>query len=136
SAVTLAGLKKLVQQGFVKPDETVALVLTGNLLKDPDFTIEFHRGEMFDDPSTAKSIDSLRHPAIVLDATLDAVLRSADRAKSSSSHDEEIQIQVEIKVCHIASGNFGKSRSSIRCSCACDGFLHQDRRAALKTVLD
>ena len=49
SAVTLAGLKKLVQQGFVKPDETVVLMLTGNLLKDPDFTIEFHRGDMFRD---------------------------------------------------------------------------------------
>jgi threonine synthase len=42
SAVTLAGLKKLVAQKFVKPDEVVVLVLTGNLLKDPDYTIEFH----------------------------------------------------------------------------------------------
>src|SRR5580698_110776 len=47
SAVTLAGLKKLLQQGFVKPDEVVVLVLTGNLLKDPDYTIEFHRGDLF-----------------------------------------------------------------------------------------
>src|SRR5215471_14263420 len=84
SAVTLAGLKKLVHQGFVKPDETVVLVLTGNLLKDPDFTIEFHRGEMFgDDPSTAKCLDSLRHPPIVLDATLDAVMRTLDQAEQS-----------------------------------------------------
>ena len=83
SAVTLAGLKKLVQQGFVKPDETVVLVLTGNLLKDPDFTIEFHRGEMLDDPSTAKSLESLRHPPIVLDATLDAVMRTLDQAEQA-----------------------------------------------------
>ena len=47
SAVTLAGLKKLLRQGFVKPEETVVLVLTGSLLKDPDFTMEFHRGESF-----------------------------------------------------------------------------------------
>src|SRR6201981_1186475 len=47
SAATLTGLKKLVKQGFVKPDETVVLVLTGSLLKDPDFTIDFHRGELF-----------------------------------------------------------------------------------------
>lgn len=84
SAVTLAGLKKLVQQGFVKPDETVVLVLTGNLLKDPDFTIEFHRGEMFgNDASTAKSLEPLRHPPIVLDATLDAVMRTLDQAEQS-----------------------------------------------------
>ena len=37
SAVTLAGLKKLVQQGFVKKNESVVLILTGNLLKDPGF---------------------------------------------------------------------------------------------------
>ncbi len=30
SAVTLAGLKKLVKQGFVKREESVVLVLTGN----------------------------------------------------------------------------------------------------------
>src|SRR5215469_14067269 len=84
SAVTLAGLKKLVQQGFVKPDETVVLVLTGNLLKDPDFTIAFHGGEMFgDDASTAKSLGLLRHPPIVLDATLDAVMRTLDQAEHS-----------------------------------------------------
>jgi threonine synthase len=84
SAVTLAGLKKLVQQGFVKPDETAVLVLTGNLLKDPDFTIEFHRGQMFgDDPATAKPLEPLRHPPIVLDATLDAVMRTLDQAENS-----------------------------------------------------
>jgi len=84
SAVTLAGLKKLVTQGFVKPDETVVLVLTGNLLKDPDFTIEFHRGEMFaGDAPTAKALDPLRHPPIVLDATLDAVMRTLDEAEKS-----------------------------------------------------
>ena len=46
SAVTLAGLKKLVAQGFVSPDETVVLVLTGNLLKDPDYTVRYHTGEL------------------------------------------------------------------------------------------
>jgi threonine synthase len=72
SAVTLAGLKKLKQQGFVKAEETVVLVLTGNLLKDPDFTIDFHRGEMFKDAGAG--LDMLRHPPIALDATLDAVI--------------------------------------------------------------
>src|SRR5437764_6027047 len=51
SAVTLAGLKKLRKQGFVKPKESVILILTGHLLKDPDFTIKFHRGDLFAEPS-------------------------------------------------------------------------------------
>src|SRR6204780_1891684 len=51
SAVTLAGLKKLLREGFVEPEETVVLILTGHLLKDPDFTMDFHRGELFEGPS-------------------------------------------------------------------------------------
>ncbi len=84
SAVTLAGLKKLIQRGFVKQDETVVLVLTGNLLKDPDFTIDFHRGDMFKggDPLSAQ-VDALRHPPLVLDATLDAVMRTLEQAEKS-----------------------------------------------------
>src|SRR5215470_9309473 len=78
SAVTLAGLKKLVKQGFVKADETVVLVLTGNLLKDPDFTIEFHRGEMFQGQGNA-GLESLRHAPLVLDASLDAVIETLER---------------------------------------------------------
>ncbi|HEV8494785.1 MAG TPA: threonine synthase, partial [Candidatus Angelobacter sp.] len=37
SAATLAGLKKLVTTGFVKPSDTVVLVLTGHMLKDVDY---------------------------------------------------------------------------------------------------
>jgi threonine synthase len=86
SAVTLAGLKKLLRQGFVKPDETVVLVLTGNLLKDPDFTMEFHRGDLFrgtPQERAADSLKALRHPPIVLDATLDAVIQTLERAEKS-----------------------------------------------------
>ena len=89
SAVTLAGLKKLLKQGFVKPDETVVLVLTGNLLKDPDYTIEFHRGEMFADDEASgdaamkAELRQLQRPPVVLDATLDAVLRTLEEAERS-----------------------------------------------------
>ena len=46
SAVTLAGLKKLVKSGFVQPSDSVVLVLTGHVLKDPEYTIKFHRGDL------------------------------------------------------------------------------------------
>src|SRR5256885_3106066 len=74
SAVTLAGLKKLVKQGFVKPNETVVLVLTGHTLKDPDFTIDFHRGDLLKGTrgDSATGLNALRRPPLVLDATLDA----------------------------------------------------------------
>jgi threonine synthase len=87
SAVTLAGLKKLVKQGFVKPDETVVLILTGNLLKDPDFTMGFHRGDLFKgtpEEVASAALNPLRRPPVVLDATLDAVMRTLEEAEKLS----------------------------------------------------
>lgn len=83
SAVTLAGLKKLLKQGFVKRDETVVLVLTGNLLKDPDFTIDFHRGDLLQGMQETSEVKALRHPPVVLEATLDAVIRTLEQAGKS-----------------------------------------------------
>jgi threonine synthase len=86
SAVTLAGLRKLLQQGFVKPDETVVLVLTGNLLKDPDYTMEFHRGDLFKgivSEQESATLNGFRHPPVVLDATLDAVIKTLEQAEKS-----------------------------------------------------
>jgi threonine synthase len=86
SAVTLAGLKKLLRQGFVKLEETVVLVLTGNLLKDPDFTLEFHRGDLFQgtaDERESARLNSFRHPPVALDATLDAVIKTLEQAEKS-----------------------------------------------------
>jgi len=56
SATTVAGCKKLVKQGNIKPDETVVCILTGHLLKDPDYTVEFHRDELFLDAKRASSV--------------------------------------------------------------------------------
>src|ERR1700683_3840187 len=90
SAVTLAGLKKLLHQGFVKAEETVVLVLTGNLLKDPDFTMAFHRGDLFRGTAQeqeSRTLNSFRHPPVVIDATLDAVMKTLERAEKSGPTD-------------------------------------------------
>jgi threonine synthase len=83
SAVTLAGLKKLVKQGFVKPRETVVLILTGHLLKDPEFTLKFHRGDLFVGAESEKEAGILRpqqRAPIVLDADVDAVIQTLRKA--------------------------------------------------------
>ncbi|HLJ27614.1 MAG TPA: threonine synthase [Candidatus Angelobacter sp.] len=49
SATSLAGLKKLVRSGFVKPADTVVLVLTGHMLKDTDYILKKH-GDHFAGP--------------------------------------------------------------------------------------
>jgi len=87
SAVTLAGLKKLRARGFVKPGEMVVLILTGHLLKDPDFTIKFHRGDLFagtPDERHAVQAKSLQRAPIVLDADLAAVIAALDAAERNS----------------------------------------------------
>jgi threonine synthase len=85
SAVTLAGLKKLVKQEFVKPNETVVLVLTGHVLKDADFTLKFHRGDLFEGAAHASEAGALKpyqRSPLVLEPKVDAVidlLRSAEQ---------------------------------------------------------
>jgi threonine synthase len=87
SAVTLAGLKKLVKSGFVQRDESVVLILTGHVLKDPEYTIKFHRGDLsvprMDDAEFRSLTAPQRKAPIVLDASADAVLRAleADEAE-------------------------------------------------------
>jgi threonine synthase len=85
SAVTLAGLKKLVRQGFVKRNESVVLILTGHLLKDPDFTLKFHRGDLFAgtpmEEESSMLVPQQRAP-VVLDADADAVVETLKRAES------------------------------------------------------
>jgi threonine synthase len=85
--VTLAGLKKLRRRGFVKPGEAVVLILTGHMLKDPDFTIKFHRGDLFAgsaEETEAGKTKQLQHAPVVLDANLGAVIAALEGAERSS----------------------------------------------------
>src|SRR6202789_1790745 len=87
SAVTLAGLKKLRQRGCVKSGESVVLILTGHLLKDPDFTIQFHRGDLLagsSEESENAQAKSLQRAPVVLDANLEAVIAALDAAERNS----------------------------------------------------
>jgi len=42
SACSLGGTKKLKEKGIIKKDDLVVGILTGNLLKDPNATIDYH----------------------------------------------------------------------------------------------
>jgi len=44
SAATIAGLRRLREEGIVEPDARVACVLTGHPLKDPNLTVDYHKG--------------------------------------------------------------------------------------------
>ena len=85
SAVTLAGLKKLVADGRVSREDRVVLILTGHTLKDSEYTIQFHRGELLSAAEEAglsaseRSLAAeLRKPPVTLAADRDTVLKALD----------------------------------------------------------
>ena len=42
SCATVAGIKRLVEEGTIKPHEKVVGILTGHLLKDPEVVVNYH----------------------------------------------------------------------------------------------
>ncbi len=85
SAVTLAGLKKLVQKGRVASSETAVLLLTGHTLKDSDYTIAYHRGELLREEEAAPlkpEIELTRRNTIEIDASVEEVLRVLERVSA------------------------------------------------------
>lgn len=47
SATTVAGLKRLVAERRIRPAENVVAVLTGHILKDGDYVINYHRETLY-----------------------------------------------------------------------------------------
>jgi threonine synthase len=46
SAATLAGVRKLTAAGVIRRDADVVAILTGNVLKDPDYVYRYHTNEL------------------------------------------------------------------------------------------
>ncbi|MBB6146077.1 threonine synthase [Silvibacterium bohemicum] len=83
SAVTLVGLKKLLAAGRIDPSESVVLLLTGHTLKDSDYTIQYHRGDLLREEELAPlrpEIEITRRNTVELDADPDQVLRALEKA--------------------------------------------------------
>jgi threonine synthase len=72
-----------VRAGKVLAAETVVLVLTGHMLKDSDYTIDFHRGQLLTAEETEgweKELELRRRGTRSLDANAEAVLRELEAA--------------------------------------------------------
>jgi len=69
SASSVAGVKKLIAEGIIKPHQTVVGILTGSLLKDIETTIGYHQ-------ATLDGIHSpLANRPLTIEPTLEAVER-------------------------------------------------------------
>ena len=69
SACSLAGTKKLVANGTIKPGDSVLAVLTGNVLKDPEATIGYHADQL------AGIKPGYRNRILQADDNLDEIIR-------------------------------------------------------------
>lgn len=86
SATTVAGLRKLVADGTVGADEDVVAVLTGHVLKDTDYAINYHRETLYThDRSPDKTKEERRlasnfgNPPARVKATKAAILETLRR---------------------------------------------------------
>jgi len=78
SAATLAGVRKLVAAGTVSADSDIIAVLTGNVLKDPDYIFKYHTG-VLEGPQATKIRPNFGNAPTVVpnDATAIALLLSS-----------------------------------------------------------
>ena len=58
SAASVAGVRRLVAEGVIGPDDEVAAVLTGNILKDPEILLQNQRADIREVDPTLPSIEA------------------------------------------------------------------------------
>jgi threonine synthase len=64
SCASVAGVRHAVKSGLIQADDSVVAVLTGHLLKDPDTTLRYHRGQLG---------GTRNNPPVRIDPTLEAL---------------------------------------------------------------
>jgi threonine synthase len=65
SAATLAGIRKLTSAGTIRADADVVAVLTGNVLKDPNYIHEYHTGVLLS-PTATRILPNFGNPPVKL----------------------------------------------------------------------
>jgi threonine synthase len=86
SATTVAGIKKLAAAGHIRDDGSVIAVLTGHILKDPDYVSHYHRGTLSfaggKDGSAPQHIaGTFANPPRRVSATKSAILATLERRR-------------------------------------------------------
>ena len=76
SAASLAGLRRLVRESIVGPDETAVALLTGHILKDADAVTAYHFGD----------VDGAPHPGANRPIRVAAELSALEQALADALH--------------------------------------------------
>ncbi|HEY6186899.1 MAG TPA: threonine synthase [Pyrinomonadaceae bacterium] len=98
SATTVAGLKRMVAGGQVKADEDVVAVLTGHVLKDTDYAINYHRETLYTHDRAPEKTKAERHLASTYGNAAtrvrpdrDAILESLRRREQAATADDSLR---------------------------------------------
>jgi len=70
SASSVAGIKRLVAEGVIKPGESAVAILTGHLLKDPGATVDYHLNQL------ASITPTYANAPVVIEPTVEAVRKA------------------------------------------------------------
>ena len=79
SATTVAGIKKLVAAGHIHRADSVVAVLTGHVLKDPDYVSHYHRGTLSLEAQPISG--AFRNLPVHIAATKSAILETLERRR-------------------------------------------------------
>jgi threonine synthase len=84
SATTVAGIRKLAVAGHIRRDESVVAVLTGHVLKDPDYVTQYHRGTLALEPdgeSPVRIVETFANPPQRVAADKAAILEGLEKRR-------------------------------------------------------
>ena len=80
SGASIAGAHKLIEEGIIGRDESVACILTGHELKDPNVTVKYHTGvdmkAVQDMAPHEEPHGKLSNRPVQVEDDLDAILRA------------------------------------------------------------
>jgi threonine synthase len=82
SAASVAGLRMLLDEKVISPDESVACILTGHELKDSNATVKYHTGidmkAVQDLAPRSEPHGKMANRPIPVEDSLEAILRAMD----------------------------------------------------------
>ncbi|HEX6732239.1 MAG TPA: threonine synthase [Pyrinomonadaceae bacterium] len=83
SATTVAGTRKLVAEGFIKSDESVVAVLTGHMLKDTDYIIDYHK-QTLQESDSQRIRSSFANPPLRVASSRKSLMEILERLRAES----------------------------------------------------
>ena len=86
SGASVAGVQKLMKEGLITPDQRVACILTGHILKDPTATVGYHTDAKWRESKSIEHASYSNVPVVVendLDEIIDTIRKNQPGMKTT-----------------------------------------------------